>query len=149
MQLRPAREQCEFSEDFAKTEALGVLINLKHPVTIGKKRNLAAELVESEFILTMDDDDFSLPKRISSQVAVCSFSTTIHHRKYLENWKKCIYKVWCCICCNEWPHKHCRGKIWKLLWDFSNQTRIGFGSEMERLFLVRRLSFVSNDDERS
>jgi len=57
------------------------LINLPQPTSIGEKRNIGASSEYSDFIVTMDDDDFSLPNRLSSQImAFQSFPNAIYCR---------------------------------------------------------------------
>jgi len=56
--------QCQFSKEFSEKYA-AVMITLSQSKSIGEKRNIAAKMVESEWILSMDDDDFSLPNRIT------------------------------------------------------------------------------------
>lgn len=69
----PIQFSPEFDESFC-----GAIIQCPEPTSIGKKRNLAAELVQSQYIATMDDDDLSLPNRLTTQLQ--SIGKGVYHR---------------------------------------------------------------------
>ena len=63
---------CQLSEAFLQV-CRGQVLRAPPGTSIGEKRNLAARAVDAEFIASFDDDDFSLPSRLSVHV-VCACS---------------------------------------------------------------------------
>lgn len=62
---------CHLSASFADNSfgCSGRVISAPRGASIGEKRNLAVQAVpEAEFVASFDDDDFSLPSRLSAQV---------------------------------------------------------------------------------
>ena len=61
-------------EEASITESLDghccMLIDSRNKISIGEKKNLAARLVKSRMIATIDDDDFSLPTRFKSHLKI-------------------------------------------------------------------------------
>jgi hypothetical protein len=49
---------------------------IKRPATLGELRNAALDLVESEFQISWDDDDWHGPERIQIQAAACQGSAS-------------------------------------------------------------------------
>ena len=65
---------CRLSEAFRKT-CQGSVVTAPEGATIGEKRNLAtAAVAEAEFIASFDDDDFSVPWRLRTQLVGSSAS---------------------------------------------------------------------------
>jgi hypothetical protein len=54
---------CKFTKAFT-SRAFGHVENTEQKYTIGEKRNIGASIVESDVVVTMDDDDFSFPNRL-------------------------------------------------------------------------------------
>lgn len=53
---------------FYNTKREGFVVDVAPGASIGAKRNAGALAVEAEFIASFDDDDFSLPHRLSTQL---------------------------------------------------------------------------------
>jgi len=72
-------ELCNFTTNF---EGYGVILNINKTCSIGFKRNLAAKLVtKSNFIASMDDDDISLPNRLSTQLKLLGKNGVYHNSR--------------------------------------------------------------------
>lgn len=72
MVLQGSAEECERGglgvQAFFALGREGCVVHLPPGSSIGAKRNAGARAVGADFIASFDDDDFSLPSRISTQL---------------------------------------------------------------------------------
>jgi len=55
---------------FKATKRDALVLHVQRGMSIGEKRNAGARAVASEYIASFDDDDFSLPSRLSSHMVI-------------------------------------------------------------------------------